>query len=98
MPEPPLLNSSPPPSELHTQDAQDDETDDGLPLRKRHRCDFSEDSLDRGLNDIVQRNERLKTQAKKKHKKLDLMDQRRGFLPSDTSIHTPGSFAIMSDF
>jgi hypothetical protein len=101
VPEPPLLNSSPPPSELHTQDAQENESEDSLPPRKRHRHDMSEDSWDRafhGLNEIVQRNERLKTQAKKKHKKLDLMDQQRGFLPSDASIHTPDSFAIMSDF
>jgi hypothetical protein len=73
VPEPSLLSSSPlpsePPSEPHTQDAQDDESEDSLPLRKRHRRDMSEEALDRvfnGLNDILQRNERLKTQAKKK--------------------------------
>jgi len=74
VPEPSLLSSSPlpsePPSEPHTQDAQDDESEDSLPLRKRHRRDMSEEALDRvfnGLNDILQRNERLKTQAKKKN-------------------------------
>jgi len=78
VPEPSLLSSSPlpsePPSEPHTQDDQDDESEDSLPLRKRHRRDMSEEALDRvfnGLNDILQRNERLKTQAKKKHKKLE---------------------------
>jgi hypothetical protein len=101
IPGPPLLSSSPPPSEPHTRDAQDDESEDSLPRRKRYRGDMSEDTLDRvfhGLNDILQRNERLKAQAKKKHKKLDLMEQRRGLLPSDASVHTPDSFAIMSDF
>ena len=29
---------------------------------------------------------------------LALENQQRGFLPSDASIHTPDSFAIMSDF
>ena len=45
------------------------DTYDGRRMRKRHRRDISEDFTSNGSNDILQRNEILKTQAKKKKKK-----------------------------
>jgi hypothetical protein len=94
----PLLSSSPLVLELHTEDKSEE---DGLPLRKRHRREMSEGSIERafhGLNDIIQRNERLKANAKKK-KKLDLMDQQRGssYLLMLLSIHlVPVRFCLIS--
>jgi hypothetical protein len=52
-------------------------------MRKPYRRDMFEDKLDRAFNgssDILQRNEILKTQAKKKkHKNLDLIDHSAAF-------------------
>jgi hypothetical protein len=95
----PLLSSSPLTLELH---AENESEEDSLPLRKRHRREMSEDSIDRafhGLNDIIQLNERLKAKAKKKkHKRLDLMDQQRAsYLLMLLSIHlVPMRFCLIS--
>jgi hypothetical protein len=95
----PLLSSSPLTLEPHS--TEDESEEDSLPAPKRHHCEMSEKDMDHafyGLNNIIQRNERSKAQAKKNYKKLDLMDQQRGFLSSDASVHTPNSHPIMSDY
>ena len=61
-------------------------TYNGLPMRKRHRRDMFEDTLDRafnGSNDILQRDKMEMRAEKKNFKNLDLIRSERCSLPSD---------------